>query len=231
VSLGSISIRGGALWAFGSFAVFVAIYGYCESSNPNSKFPIQLSSPLSAELVETCRDDERRINFREDAIKYWPNGTFGEATDSFESRWYSTQLCAMEEEPLKRLPYGQTTIRLLIDTSFDEDLVIRIERDVAEVRLIVKTWSKPLPVTDSRELTVKRGEITERQWTAIAVLLEQAPIWNIATNNDRIGGKDGSTWVFEIATAERYHVISRWQGRQLPMVVHLILSLAGDPFP
>ncbi|MBN7796325.1 hypothetical protein [Parahaliea mediterranea] len=85
------------------------------------------------------------------------------------------QLCAMGERPLHRMPEGQATLRLMIDSSFDDDVVIRVEHDIAETRLVSTVREKSSLGHEARELVTTSTIISDKKWRAIEVLYEDTP--------------------------------------------------------
>ncbi|GAB3284835.1 hypothetical protein [Parahaliea aestuarii] len=218
-------MKGLSLFTLGNVALLISLYAYCGYSD-NAMFPLELESGLSDQQVSKCREASRNPGAATESIPlYWPPGKLDEPGDHFYNAWFSVQLCAMRELPLKRMIDGQVTIRLLIDSSFHEDIVIRIERDVAEVRMISRIWGAPELGTESRTLDTSEVRLSQRHWSALEVLLEELPFWELDPL-DSGGGKDGSTWVLEVSSKDRYHIVERWEGYGLPEVTSLILALA-----
>ena len=61
------------------------------------------------------------------------------------------------------------------------------------------------------QLTVnKQNTIDKETWEEFQKILNQIDFWNMKTNETELLGTDGSQWILEGKTVNKYHVVDRW---------------------
>jgi hypothetical protein len=148
---------------------------------------------------------------------YFPAGTFDDSrgADAFRRAWYSRALAAMGEPSLSGKTTDAETYRLLWIRTWDPPVAIRfVPNPTAIVLHVVELDGEggydPGKVSRSDSKRLGRDE-------SLAVLraLEAADIWNVPTNDTRLG-LDGSQWVMEARRLDSYRVVDRWSPEEGP---------------
>lgn len=180
---------------------------------------------LSSNLIAKCQTTPIAESHESVVASYWPEGTWPEAGDQLVRTWYSTQLCAMGEEPL-RLPNDGVRIRFLWLRTFHHGIAVRVEFDGQEATLHAVELDGAGGYTPGAVHERLRRDMDRRQWAELEALLRRARFWSRATSGDP-QSCDGAQWVVEVATPKRYHLVDRQSGKELAPIGHYLLELSG----
>lgn len=163
---------------------------------------------------------------------------YRDTLDDFYQNWFSSSLYAFKEPIFYNYYLGRDIYRFLWLRSFDRPIVFVLNRDSKNVWLMVKildrqprfidqTILKPLPihgkglkvelVPDSvikgdRKADIvfsKKINLTLTEWNRVDSLIKATDFWNIPPSKEATG-TDGSQWIIEAHTRERYRFVQRW---------------------
>jgi len=181
---------------------------------------------LQPEQVERCQstlllDEPPAI------ASYWDAQTFRDDPGQIVANWYSPVLCAMGEAPLA-LPdeIDSLRFRFLWIRSFDPPISVRIEKDGPRVVLYATQLESPREDYAPGSVTRRESrELSPREWENFSRTLSQSDLWNARSAPHTCC--DGAQWVFEVAEADRYHVVDLLSGGDLRPLGEAALSLSG----
>jgi len=159
---------------------------------------------------------------------YFPSGSFDDSnTDVFMADWYSHELRVLDEPPLSRESSGASpgsssggvvgSYRFLWLRTFDPPIVVRMDvkaDGTGTVTTKVADGQAGFPETSKRVVEKRSRALTREQAGAFLVQINRTNFWGIATNIDPGDAMDvqtdGSEWVLEGVTGDKYHVVARW---------------------
>ncbi|HNT28031.1 MAG TPA: ankyrin repeat domain-containing protein [bacterium] len=135
---------------------------------------------------------------------YFPPNTI----DPFWNSVASKQLNSMKEPPLydQAIKEGQESYRLLWLRSFHPPVIIKIEKNAEAYSLYLKVRDESCP---GKLAVDKKVDLSEKDWLAFKESLTKANYWKLSEDKSP-QGTDGSEWILEAKTVDRYHVVIRW---------------------
>jgi len=155
---------------------------------------------------------------------------FNGADDRLRSQWrpivdyYAWLLCAMDEPPLPRaLPHEGLVLRLLVVPSFDPPYMIRAQSFPFEPKMYAVQLTNSTGQTNVAWRAER--ELTREQWGKLAATIDEMRFWDLSRPMP-YPGIDGSAWVLEASSNDRYHAVERWSGGELEPVGFLL----AEPF-
>jgi hypothetical protein len=145
---------------------------------------------------------------------FFPSGVFGETRqlDPGTSRWYSSQLRALEEPSLWELSRTESTqsYRFLWLRTLDHPLSVRFDANADGTGQLVTKMSSGTGGNDPGKLVLNQTQqLTKEQIAGLLLKVEAAAFWSLPTNENS-GGRDGARWIIEGVHQRRYHIVDRW---------------------
>lgn len=158
--------------------------------------------------------NDTRLVPSDSTIFYFPVKSFGDITkgvglDSFLVAWYSRQLFALREPVIYSDKSENEIYRFTWLRTFHNPIAIRIEKHGDEYILYWKL-SNGAGGYDPGELTIDKQKILDaKTWQEFISMLNQADFWKLVSKEINYG-KDGSEWILEGKTENKYQVVDRW---------------------
>ncbi len=148
--------------------------------------------------------------------------------DTFVVRWYSSHLFAMREPLLFNRKIDKQVYRFTWLRTFDEPIVIRIEKHHNNYSLFWKENDGKGGYYSGGMTDSKSIEINKEMWDKFISLIEQANFWEMEPGRG-YSGTDGSEWILEGADSARYHVVTKWSpnGGVYYNCCNYLIELAG----
>jgi len=151
----------------------------------------------------------------------FPQGTF----DPFVDDWYSKQLRAAYEKPLR--PSGQDSVEVYRFTwipSFHPTTTVRLVRKANEYRLIATRLSGAGGYRPGHAILSKSLVLPRHQGEQVLAWISEMEFWSMPTEEpDKLTedghlvlGADGAEWLLEGADQHRYHAVTRWFHDEYP---------------
>lgn len=126
----------------------------------------------------------------------------------FRNGWYKSILKQFEEERLYLKQTKKEIFRFTWLRSFDDQIVIRVEKDGDDYYLIQKIGR--FKDYESNEIVLKKNtkkKISKKEWDEFMLLTNKIQDWNIP--HSKIG-IDGAQWVYEYLASDSYKIINRF---------------------
>ena len=130
--------------------------------------------------------------------------------DTFFVDRYTQKLRALGEHSLLKEDGSKEIYRLLWLRTFENPVVIRIERDKESYQLYWKVSSGKGGYEPGELTTYKSRQISKTEWNKFEELINKMEFWTSETVEKKLHGDDGSRWVIEGVSENGYHVTDRW---------------------
>lgn len=149
------------------------------------------------------------------AQEFFPVGVFGEPPqfDTGTSKWYSSQLRALQEPSLWELSKTKNSqsYRFLWLRTWDHPVSLRVDiNDNGTGRLVTKVTTGAGGGYDPGKLTLDHTrELTKEQVADLQLQLKTTEFWALSTT-EISGGRDGARWIIEGTNQGKYHIVDRW---------------------
>jgi len=161
-----------------------------------------------------------------------PDSIINTKLDTFKLTWYSTSLFPTKQPVLYNYYLGHDIYRLTVLRSFNPPLVFTLHKDGKNVWLQtikldripqfipMRILSNFPPKPDDRDSIIypdrhanieqnSRKNLTIESWNNLEACLSKIKYWQMSPSNDDFG-LDGSRWILEAHTKERYWMVERW---------------------
>lgn len=164
---------------------------------------------------------------------YFPSGSLSQdspPSDEFVNSWYSKHLAAMGE-PVIHPEHGLVVYRFTWLRTFHHPIAVRVSFDGRTASLHAVELSGAGGYDPGQISRVVDRQLSAAEFSRLSKLINQKGFWQLSSRRGE-GGLDGSEWIIEGATDNRYHVISRWSPESGPVRVlgGYFLSLSGWRF-
>lgn len=138
--------------------------------------------------------------------------------------WYSKHLSALQEPVLNdSLPikvYRFTYLR-----SFENPIVVRLESNNESISIYWKV-SNGAGGYNTGEITEnKMKKLTVEDWNKFEQKINEIEFWDLPSVELNINGLDGSQWILEGKTSNKYHVVDRWTGGKISSACKGLIDL------
>lgn len=147
--------------------------------------------------------------------------------------WYSDMLTALQEPVLYDTASNKNSYRFLWLRTFHHPISVRIEKEESSCKVYWKMCSGQAGYSAGNLILTKEKIVEINDWKTISKQLSNANFWNLPSENDN-DGLDGAMWIFEAATQEYYHVVSRWCAKDEDKIFArcclYLLSLTDEDF-
>jgi hypothetical protein len=158
--------------------------------------------PIPTWVVEPPYDTIDDINrIPKDKIKE----EFEIKTDSLSLKWFSEVLAENKEPILSNYYLGIDIYRLTWLRSFHQGVILKIIKDQNDY-IIETKW---LDWTDRKTHTSTK-RITSDIVVELENLLKEHKFYSTESYDWEFPGNDGSEWILEVHTADRYHFLNKW---------------------
>ena len=210
------------------YAVFILTFGAIACSDRNESSTTEPGLPTQGQMTDCAVADADDPPVVE---SYWPPGTFAvreDIADDFVRNWYSTQLCAMGEAPLAPPNDETVRIRFLWLPSFRPAVSVRVEHMADKTNMTATELDGAGGHAAGRVSKRTSRDLSAGEWASLEETVVATDIWNLPTKPppSDIIGLDGSQWIFEIATGDKYHVVDRWSAGELETLGRHMLELS-----
>jgi len=129
--------------------------------------------------------------------------------DSFDVKWYSEQLGAMNEPVLYNDKSPSIVYRFTWLRSFHHPVAIRIEKQGTNYMLYWKECDGAGGYEPGNLFVDKKKKINQAVWREFENKIVQMHFDTMKTNID-VFGNDGASWVLEGKWDKKYHLVNRW---------------------
>jgi hypothetical protein len=132
--------------------------------------------------------------------------------------WLSKRLQEMGEAPLS-CGEGNDSYRFIWLRSFHPTVVVRIDltSDPKKATLHATELESDGVYAPGRVVRRAQRDLTKAELTKLRGDIRKEGLWSLPTNEDGPPGVDGSSWILEVRSEHRYHIIDRWSPRSGPM--------------
>jgi len=128
--------------------------------------------------------------------------------DSLSLEWFSKFLFAMKEPLLFNKPIQKEVFRFTWLRTFDEPVVIRIEKESNQISVSWKVADGKGGYEPGNLITNMNKSISIHDWDEFTDLVKKIDFWNMKRSGQ--SGFDGSEWILEGVNESNYHVVSVW---------------------
>ena len=145
---------------------------------------------------------------------YFPINSFNDFSgdtlyNSFINKWYSGQLFALKEPIIFSNETQDEIYRFTWLRTFHNPIAIRIEKQDGNYTLYWKL-ANGAGGYDPGELEINKQKTLDKKiWEEFISKLNGADFWNLGVVHNE-NGKDGSQWILEGKSTNKYHVVDRW---------------------
>lgn len=149
--------------------------------------------------------------------------------DTFKISWYSKQLHSLKEPVLFNKNSSKEVYRFTWLRTFHNPIAIRIEKDSNGYFIAWKVCNGAGGYDPGKLITDKRMPLSENDWNKFQGFLNNIDFWNLK-NIPNIPGNDGSHWILEGKTPNKYQVIDRWspnENNDYFQACNFLISLTG----
>jgi hypothetical protein len=148
--------------------------------------------------------------FRDSSLlKVFPDSSFYISHDRSVNTRYSKNLFIMRE-PIVYMDKSQNEVfRFTWLRSFEEPIAIRIEKHDESYLIFWKSCSLNNDNNPAKLTVTKQKRIDKQTWDEFQSRISQIDFWYLKTN-ENVFDNDGSHWILEGKTPEKYHVVDRW---------------------
>ena len=129
--------------------------------------------------------------------------------DPFRNVWYSKKLAAMKEPNLSEYESDNETYRFTWLRSFNEPIMIRIQKVNSNFTVTVKQLSGRGGYQSGHIIMNKTFKIKKSEWNELQTKLKQINFSQLKSENEW-RGFDGAEWILEGVTKYDYHYTIRW---------------------
>jgi hypothetical protein len=132
------------------------------------------------------------------------------ALDTASAKWYSYALHLMQEKPIFNDKSKNETYRFLWLRTFHHPVAIRITKSFSNYTIYWKLLNGLGGYGLGKLSIQKEKKITRQNWDGFMLKLKQLNFWELKKGANDVMGNDGSNWVLEGKTPQKYHVIGAW---------------------
>jgi hypothetical protein len=174
-------------------------FTYCSGQNNHTTAiaPIKISSDRSFPKDSTTL--------------YFPLNSWKDTSvlTSFLNKWFSAQLFALKEPIIYSDKSQDEIYRFTWLRTFHHPVAIRIEKHNGNYTLYWKLSNGAGGYKPGVLVIDKQKTLDKETWEVFINKLDQSDFWNLVTNHTD-SGMDGSEWILEGKSANKYHVVDRW---------------------
>jgi hypothetical protein len=153
-----------------------------------------------------CKDAESSARFFPLGL-LWP-GQRAAPVDELARSWFSRVLFRMAEPSLscgRALPH---TYRFMVIPTWGPPAAVRITVTASELSAVVLSGQGGYDPGHPRSIAAR--PLGNREREEVLAAIARANFWKLPTQDLEHRGHDGSEWLLEGRTGDRYHVVDRW---------------------
>jgi hypothetical protein len=139
--------------------------------------------------------------------------TNANSLDTFMNVWYSKILFALHEPILYNYGGEGEIYRFTWLRTFHNPITVRAERLNNNIKLTAKVSSGAGGYEPGKISINKTILIDENKWNEIKAKFSDLNFWTLPVESD-FRGTDGSEWILESSTKDKYHFATRWSPEQ-----------------
>lgn len=129
--------------------------------------------------------------------------------DTFMNVWYSSMLKAMEEPILADYQSDDEVFRFTWLRTFDRPISIRIQKTGEKILLTQKMLSGAGGYDPGEIIVDTTLQLTIDVWNTVQDKIGKLKFWALQPKTE-FRGFDGSEWIIEGSTSNKYHFTTRW---------------------
>ncbi len=142
----------------------------------------------------------------------------------FHLNWYGRHLNALDEPALTdSMP--ERIYRFTYLRTFHNPVVIGLENNGGEVRVYWKVSDGAGGYEPGEIIEDKEKKLTIDDWDDFEGKINRIKFWQLAALDEGLSGFDGSQWILEGKTRDKYHVVDRWGGGTISEVCSRLIEL------
>lgn len=186
---------------------------------PKSKTQFYFPTDLFHEIESKWEGKGKNIT-----ISFYENPS---KIDSFCLKWYSKHLYSMKEPLLFNRPTTKSIYRFTWLRTFNEPMIVRIEKDTSGVVLYWKKTDGKGGYEPGEIIINDKKQISDLDWEQFLSLISISKFWTLKRGGSI--GEDGSEWILEGVESTRYHVVTMWSPDSGPFyeTCKYLLKLTG----
>ena len=151
---------------------------------------------------------------KDSTILYFPINSFNETSnntyrDSFIVKCYSEQLFALKEPVVYNDSSQNEVYRFTWLRTFHNPVAIRIQKNADGYVLYWKLSNGAGGYKPGILIIDKQRVLDRKTWDEFLDKINQIDFWNLQLKRDA-RGTDGSQWILEGKSKNKYHVVSKW---------------------
>ena len=139
--------------------------------------------------------------------------TNANSLDTFMNVWYSKMLSALHEPILCNYEGESEIYRFTWLRTFHNPVTIRAEKLNDNIKLTARVSNGAGGYEPGKITIDKTILIDENKWKEIKVKFADLNFWTLPVETD-FRGNDGSEWIVESSTKDKYHFTTRWSSGQ-----------------
>ena len=129
--------------------------------------------------------------------------------DTFSNTWYSKMLRALHEPVLYNYSGDKEIYRFTWLRTFHHPVSLRLENNNNKITLTVKVSNGAGGYDPGQIIIDTTIDITLDDWNTFVGKADKVNFWNLQTEVKEMG-LDGSEWILEGVTKNKYHFTTRW---------------------
>ena len=154
------------------------------------------------------------LNLNDSNKFYFPISVFADSAvkneaDTFLVQWYSKMLIALREPIIFNDSSINEIYRFTWLRTFHNPIAVRIEKNGNNINLYWKLCNGAGGYEPGKLVLDKQKSIDIQIWNEFISRLSSINFWTLRTKELSFG-VDGSKWILEGKSSNRYHVVDRW---------------------
>lgn len=144
-------------------------------------------------------------------VDYFSPQAFAQDPHDILVRWYSTELYALGEKPLRgdtKNPDAQV-YRLMVLPTWGNAIAVRIDRQGQRYGLAARRLDGEAGYGPGKLVEMKDIDLNADDSKTLETLIQDLDFFKLPTS-DHVVGFDGDEWILEGVSQGQYHVIDRW---------------------
>ena len=155
---------------------------------------------------DTLRDPKNQSDFYIQ-LKESRFDSINDAIDTLRNVWFSRHLIAMKEPIIHEYRGEMEIYRFTLLRTFDQPVVVKLEKKEDSVRLISKMTSGAGGYYCGQLILDTLYSISLEKYDSLIYEIDHANFWKLPTTEHKHTGVDGSEWIVEAYQDGRYHLV------------------------
>jgi hypothetical protein len=179
--------------------MFLTVFGSCKSSSDNSKEALADYDMLPIPIDSSVHYFNTKPDYKD---------TTANALTAFVNTWYSKMLLALKEPIIKNYQGSKEIYRFTWLRDLNHPVSIRLEKQGALIKLFTKVSNGSGDYDPGDLIVDKITDVTLQEYNELLGKIELAEFWTLPTVKQG-ESVDGSEWIIEVASNNRYHLVTR----------------------